>query len=343
MGLVVTAVIIVATLGGSTTAGAAGRSYLVPRSIDRTGSRDVSPRLNQFIRRVPNGSTIRFRRGIYRVDSAIQLDGRRNLVLEGGGATLRGNGCEVSDSLILVGWGRASSGITIRDFKLRGANPDGGTPSAFHSGCEHQMGVGIYGSSDVLITHVSIGRVFGDCVYIGDGNSGAWSRDIRLRNSSCSATGRSGVAIVAGTRVTVAGVRFREIGMYVLNIEPNSSRGGGTYVTFRDNQVGSYGHARQFGVLMVCTNGGAAGAAIDHITITGNRVTGGTLGTFMWEPRNKDIVFTDNVSTVRASGPVVVIRYADRVTVTGNIQPMRSGRFAEFGGSTQVTYHHNHT
>ena len=151
------------------------------------------------------------------------------------------------------------------------------------------------------------------------------------------------MTIVAGTRVRVIRVRFREIGMYPLNIEPNSSSGGGTYVTFRDNRVGSYGHARQFGVHLVCTNGGADGAPIHHVTITRNRVTGGTLSTFMWEPRNKDIVFTDNVSTVRAAGPVVVIRNADRVRVTGNVQPMRSGKFADFAGSTSVTYRSNRT
>jgi hypothetical protein len=299
----------------------------------------VAAALNSFIRGVPDGSTISFPAGsTYRIDSSIQLDGRRNLVIDGNGATVRGNGCGVTNSIFLLGWASASSGITIRDFTLRGANPDGGTPSAFHTGCEHQMGVGIYGSSDVVISNVDISRVYGDCVYIGDGGSGAWSRDITFRDSSCSASGRSGVAVVAGTGVTVANDAFDTVGMYVLNIEPNSSDGGGTYVTFRDNDIGSYGHAEQFGVLMVCTNGGAAGAAIDHITITRNRVTERTIATFMWEPRNTDIVFTDNVSTVPADGPVVVIRHADRVTVTGNTQPMRSGNFADFTDSTAVTY-----
>lgn len=328
--------ILVATLSPGT-ASAAGRTYRVPASIDRTGTRDVAGRLNSFIRGVPNGSTIRFRRGTYRIDTAIMLDGRRNLVLDGDGATLRGDGCSPGDSMFLLGRARANSGITIRDFTLRGANPNGGTRSAFRSGCEHQMGVAIYGSSDVVITDVAISRVYGECVYVAEG-SGGWARDITFRNSSCSSTGRSGLAVVAGTRVTVANVAFDKIGMYVLNIEPNSSRGGGTYVTFRDNNIGTYAHAAQFGDNMVCTNGGADGAPIHHITITRNRVTGGTMRTFMWEPRNTDIVFTDNVSTVAADGPVVVIRNADRVTVSGNVQPMRSGRFADFAGSTAVTY-----
>jgi hypothetical protein len=173
---------------------------------------------------------------------------------------------------------------------------------------------------------------------VGDNNGGTWSRNITFRDSSCALTGRSGVAIVAGTQVTVANVDFDTVALYPLNIEPNSSSGGGTYVTFRDNHVGTYGHAKQYGEHLVCTNGGARGAAINHVTITRNRVTGGTLSTFMWEPRNADIVFTDNVSTVAADGPVVVIQHADRVTVTGNTQPMRSGRFADFTDSTSVNY-----
>jgi hypothetical protein len=343
VGLVIGIAVIASTLAGPTPTQAAGKTYKVPASINRTGAREVSATLNRFIRGVPNGSTIRFRRGTYRIDSSIQLDGRRNLVFDGDGATLRGNGCGVTDSLFLLGWGRPSSGITIRDFKLRGRNPDGGTPSAHHDGCEHQMGVAIYGSSHVSIAHVSISRVYGECVYVGDSNDGTWSSHVTFRDSTCDRTGRSGVAIVAGTRVTVSKVRFNKIALYPLNIEPNSSHGGGTYVTFRDNRVGTYGHARQYGEHLVCTNGGARGAAIHHVTITRNRVTGGTLSTFMWEPRNADIVFTDNVSTVAAAGPVVVIRHADRVKVTGNIQPMRSGRFADFSGSTQVTYKGNRT
>jgi hypothetical protein len=310
---------------------------LVPSSIDRTGGSDVAAALNSFIRSVPNGSTIRFRPGTYRIDTAIVLDGRRNLVFDGDGATLQGDGCSPGDSMFLLGRSSANSGITIRDFTLRGNNPNGGTSSAFRSGCEHQMGVAIYGSSDVVITDVAISRVYGECVYVAEG-SGGWSSDITFRDSSCSSTGRSGLAVVAGTRVTVANVAFDKIGMYVLNIEPNSASGGGTYVTFRDNNIGTYAHAAQFGDNMVCTNGGADGAPIHHITITRNRVTGGTMRTFMWEPRNTDIVFTDNVSTVPADGPVVVIRNADRVTVTGNVQPMRSGKFADFSGSTAVTY-----
>jgi hypothetical protein len=321
----------------ATPAPADSSDYLVPSSIDRSGGSDVASALNSFIRSVPNGSTIRFRSGTYRIDTAIVLDGRRNLVFDGDGATLQGDGCSPGDSMFLLGRASASSGITIRDFTLRGNNPNGGTSSAFRSGCEHQMGVAIYGSSDVVITDVAISRVYGECVYVAEG-SGGWAKDITFRNSSCSSTGRSGLAVVAGTRVTVANVAFDKIGMYVLNIEPNSSSGGGTYVTFRDNNIGTYAHAAQFGDNMVCTNGGADGAPIHHITITRNRVTGGTMRTFMWEPRNTDIVFTDNVSTVAADGPVVVIRNADRVTVSGNVQPMRSGRFADFAGSTAVTY-----
>jgi hypothetical protein len=201
------------------------------------------------------------------------------------------------------------------------------------------MGVAVYRSSDVLIEHVRITRVYGDCVYLDYGYADrTWSSRVTFRDSSCSRTGRSGVAIVAGRHVKVARVRFSRIGMYDLNIEPNTSDGGGTYVTFKDNTIGTNGVAGEFGGHMVCTNGGAAGASIHHITITGNRARGETLSTYMWEHRNHDIVFSGNTSNVAARGPVVVIQNADRVRVANNTQPMLSGSFANFQGSTAVTY-----
>ena len=89
------------------------------------------------------------------------------------------------------------------------------------------------------------------------------------------------------------------------------------------------------------------------VTITGNTVAGNRAG---YDGRmlgleikvcgdkgvREDFTVTDNtgLSTVKgvAGWPVMYFKDVRGVTVTGNRQPMTSGEFATFPGSTDVTY-----
>ncbi|HLY14029.1 MAG TPA: right-handed parallel beta-helix repeat-containing protein [Candidatus Limnocylindrales bacterium] len=317
----------------------------VPSSINSSGSADASSALNAFIRSVPNGSTIVFKaHGVYRMNHGIVLDSRHNLVFEGNGATLRsyGSGSVVTDSLFDLRSG--DSGITVRDFTLLGDNPTAGTSSAYHGGAENQIGVTMYGARGVNINHVTISSTYSDCVYVGMTNSGVWSDGVTFTSSTCERAGRSGISIVAGTHVTVSGVRFTGLAMHVLNIEPDYSSGGGTYVMFRSNSVGTYSLSRQYSGYFFAADG-APGSKVNNITVTGNHVSGNRAGydgivcglnTTVEVSRRSHIVETNNTASLTASGPVLLFNHVDGLTVTGNHEALSHGSLVRVQDSTSV-------
>jgi hypothetical protein len=314
-----------------------GPVYTVPSSIDSTGNSDVSSALNSFVRSVPNGSTIVFRSGgSYRLELALKLLDRHDLVLDGNGATLTGYGCLMDDGPIVIS--DYNSAITIRNFTLRGNNADGGTSASHDGSCEHQAGISIFQSTDIVIENVTISHTNGDCLYIDYGGSArVWVDGVVFRDSVCTSNGRQGVSVIAGRNITVQRVQFDKIAMNVLDIEPNTTSGGGVNVRFLDNTVGSYSIDADWDQYLFAMSG--ANGTVRDITVEGNRVTGDTLRTHTSIYRSSNIVFRNNTSTVTAlNDPVLDFRYVDGIVVTGNVQPLRSGAFATFMDSTNVTY-----
>src|SRR3954451_2227927 len=176
---------------------AAGAPVSVPSSIDSSGATDASAALATFIQSVPDGRTIAFRSGgTYRLDDAIHLVGRHDLVFAGNGATLRIAGCRVEDSAFLLD-GTPSTNIVIRDFTMVGDNGAAGTTGAFVAGCESQMGVAIYGARDIEIANVTVSSVHAECVYIDAGGNprgvGGWADNVYFHDSTCRLNGRMGV------------------------------------------------------------------------------------------------------------------------------------------------------
>jgi hypothetical protein len=338
----VAALLLVAmTMSAASTRTAAASIYRVPARIDATGRRDVSQELNQFIRSVPNGSVIRFRaKGVYRLQGrGIELRARRNLVLNGNGATLRSSGCESDDSVVKVWSG--SSNVVVRRFRLVGSNPNAGTSRAHRAWCQHQHGVGVYGSFDTTIENVDIRRTNGDCLYVGEGtrSSGTyWSNGVVFRDSVCRRSGRMGVAVVAGRDIQVTRVRFYRTGMYVFDIEPNNRAGGAANVRFRNNRIGRFTVDTTWDPYLFSANGASGDGIVRNVTVARNRVMRGSLRSVSDVPTRHDIVFRNNVSRVRARGPVLDFQYVRGLVVTGNVQPLRSGPLASIRDSSGVTY-----
>jgi hypothetical protein len=300
----------------------------------------VSRELNSFIRSVPNGSIIRFRSGgSYRLNSGgIALSGRRNLVLNGNGAKLKSYGCGVDAQPIRL---NGSSGITIKNVTVAGNNSEGGTRRAHRGGCEYQAGIGLYGSFNTRIKNVTIRRTNGDCVYVAEGESAGrrvWSSGLVFRDSTCRENGRMGVAVVGGRDIVVTRVRFDKIAMYVFDVEPNRSTGGGANIRFVHNQIGTYSIDPDWSPYFFAANGAAGSNNIRDVKVTNNRVTGGTLRASSRVPTRRNIVFTGNVSTVPANGPVLFFEHVRGLTISGNVQPLRSGQLAHIRSSSGVTY-----
>jgi hypothetical protein len=325
-----------------------GAEISVPATIDATGLADASQDLLSFIASVPDGSTIAFKAGgTYRLNHGLALTNRHNLVFEGNGATLRaaGSGSSVSDSPFDLS--DYDSAITIRDFTLIGNNPNVGTANAYHPSAENQMGIAMYGAKNIEIANVTISGSWGDCLYVDETGTGhVWSDSIWVHDSSCTLSGRSGISIVSGSHVTIERDHFDTLGMHVLDIEPNGSYGGGTYVTFRANTVGSYGLTSLYTGYFFGADG-APGSSVHDVTITANTVTGNPhdgydgsirgLNTTVEVSRRQNIIFTNNTSTQTISGPVLLFDHVDGLTVTGNVEPLSQGSLTSITDSTSVT------
>ena len=328
------------------------RTVSVPTSIDATGSSDVSAALNAFIKSVPDGSIIAFRAGsTYRLDQGIALYGRRNLVFEGNGATLRANnpggtwmGGPFNLNSQRTSFGQ-NSHIAIRNFNLLGSNPN---TTTLYGGGENQHGVGIWGGTYIEVTGNQISKTYGDGVYVsGNDDTHASADSVWVHDNTFTYVGRMGIALTAGTNVLVEGNSFDKVGMHVLDLEPDWSYQANAYVTFRNNSVGSYGHASTYVGFLLASNG-AAGTAAHDVTVTGNTVTGNPrsgydgsprgLNTYVTTPRQRNIRVTDNTTTMAARGPVLYFAGVDGVTVTGNRQPLVSGSQALFSNCTGVVH-----
>ena len=296
----------------------------VPASIDATGSRDASAALIAFIGRVKDGSTIVFKRGgVYRLNGAIKFGGRHNLTLNGNGATLRSYGSATeAGSLFWLG-PRADTGITIKNFKLVGNNP---SPGVYHGGREGAAGVLVDGGSRINLYGLTVSRVWGDCLKVN-----SWASYVSFHDSNCVSVGRNGVSIIAGRYVTVQRVAFRRNGYNVFDIEANHTNEGAVGIKFLSNTAGTWTNA-------FFSGNGVPGSVVSGVTISGNRITGGTLLTVITIARRKNIVFTNNTSTVRGRGPILRFAHIDGLTVRGNHQPLSSGSLVSIVDCTRVHY-----
>jgi hypothetical protein len=318
----------------------------VPSSIDSTGASDASAALNAWIATVPDGSTIVFKAGgKYRLDHGIKLTNRHHLTLEGNGATLKANGSATkhTDTPIAL-WG-GDTYITVRGFTIVGNNSTGLYNA---SAGENLMGVTVFGAKHVEIANNTIRNTWGDCVYVTQSVApDVWSSDVSIHDNRCENIGRMGIALIAVNRVTMERNTFDNVSLDVLDIEPDLASQGATDVVFRNNTAGSYGHSPLYRSHFF-SSCGAPNAVVRNVTVTGNTITEGRVVhannsaggvTARSEvARRQNFVFSDNRSTVAGPGYMLVFSYIDGLTVTGNVQPLTSGKLAYITNSTSVTY-----
>jgi Right handed beta helix region len=317
------------------------RTASVPPSIDSTGSSDASRPISAWLRTIPDGTVVTFKsEGTYRFDQAVQISGRRDLTLDGMGATVRIDGCKVEDSAFVID-GEANAGIVIRNFTIIGDNAAAGTTAAFEAGCESQMGVAIYGGQGIEVDHLTISRVHADCIYIdasGDPRgTGVWADSIYFHDSTCRLNGRMGVAITAAEHVTIQRVAFEDVAISVLDLEPYVADGGAMDIRFVDNVVQGYAASPTYSGWLVETGAyGMTTTTIQHVTVARNQIAKGAtesvnspnpagLTIKMRTVRSGDVVIVDNVSTAVGQGPTIYLEHVDGATVSGNTQPLTSG------------------
>jgi hypothetical protein len=295
------------------------RTYRVGPTIDPTGSRDVSGALVDFFRTVRDGSRVLFPTGArYRIDGTVEIAGRSRLLVDGTGAqffaTSAGDPNRAHWRLV------GGSDLELRGLTIRGANPDGGTPAAYHPDRQWQHGIDVRGAHQVLLDGITVTDVYGDCVYVGSAPTGDWSEDVLVRGATCARSGRQGFAVTAGRRVELTGSSFAGISLMTVDLEPNGPSGGATDVLVARNRVA--GKSRQQFVGL-----GGAGP-VSRVRVEPNVLTGKALTMIVVSPhgqRRTGIAVLGNRSDTaddRPYGASLVFQEVRGLRVEDNLAPL---------------------
>ncbi|MGZ6966894.1 MAG: right-handed parallel beta-helix repeat-containing protein [Acidimicrobiia bacterium] len=307
----------------------------VPPGIDRSGATDVTGALNAFLAGLAPGTTAQFPKGArYRVEGTLLLVNRRDVTIEGNGATFfaatDGSGLPPPRGVNRRYWPRlrqqwrirGGSGITVRDITVKGANPHGGaTAAAYVPSLEGQAGIAIQRTSGVTIESVHVSDTYGDAVYVVGG-----ATNVTNRNSSLERIGRQGVAIVNASKVVVDRNEIRDVARSVFDLEPLGRALAGD-VHLSNNTIGDY---RNF---LLAAAGGGPG--VNDIWLEGNHIDGGHgLSVFAGIERQRRTGYhivgnTGSHAVLPASGTgrsgLLQLTNLDQVEIRGNHQAVTRG------------------
>jgi Right handed beta helix region len=238
----------------------------VPASVASDCSGDVTPALSKWISSVPDNSTLMLAKGAcYQVDGSLAITNRRNLMLEGNGATLEAT---TKGTRTRIHFGIDNSeNIIVRNLIVKGANPRAGaTRAAYDEELEAQHGFNLGGVRRVLLDGVQASDVYGDFVYISSSGRGPRrgqpSEHVAVVRSSFTRSGRQGIAITNARDVTVLGNDISDVARSMFDLEPNTERNSVRAVRIEQNTTGpavnfwiaSKGAGNQIGDIVVRDN-----------------------------------------------------------------------------------------
>ena len=306
-----------------------GRVRPVPARIASDCSVDVTAPLVAWIEKVPNRSTVSFRRkGCYRIDGTLTVQNRSHLTFAGNGATLRAvtPGDQGRRLVSFVG----GNDLVVQHLTVRGANPNAGaTKGSYVADKAFQHAFAFTGVVGARLEHVQAYDVYGDFVYIGGGGSPLrWSSDIRITDSRFEGSGRQGISITAGEHIVIARNSIGGVGRSMFDLEANGADGGARDVLVTRNVTGA-------AVNFWLANKGV-GTQIGGIVFTRNRMVEGTGGlVFVFGPTsgyrgpfvfaNNEMIVTDTVHDEGSTGAFFLSRASD-VTIRDNVANFPPGR-----------------
>lgn len=295
----------------------------VPKDIDSSGATDVTSQLRKFFAQVPDHSLVEFpANGRFRVEDVVSVGGKHQFTLDGNGSTLFETTPGYRErSLLRVNGG---SDVTIRDFHLVGAHPDGGIDGTYVKSLEAQHGIELLGTQRALIEHNTIRDVYGDFVYLQcDLRKGpTWrepARDITIRDNQFSSNGRQGVSFINADRVLVQNNTLDDLRRSVFDFEPTTTSALVENVTIDHNVIGL--HRLNF------VSGGGNGTTND-VMVSNNTLQGSAMNSMiknrLGETRSNwsFIGNTSNKGYASSLGAVVVAWGAQGIQFRDNVQPM---------------------
>jgi hypothetical protein len=297
----------------TTTTSPPSSSSNVPPWIAADCSIDVTRTLSTWIASMPDGSTLSFGSGCYRIEGTLELTDRSRLVLKGG--VFRSLTPPTDERAI---WRVVnSSGIVFRNMLIQGSFTQASSPHIVE-GLQHAHGIDLRGSS-AEVDHVIASNLAGDCVYFGLGiakSSGSY------HDSTCSNVSRNAASVTAGRNISIFNVVTSGIGFIPFDIEPNAGAGyGASNITIRNNTIGSF-YLYAFGVL--------GDNAVNGVSFLRNHVNyagkGGQLGIGVnttTGQRYSNVTISGTVTSVTQAGNAIDAQRTDGLVVTDNIIPVK--------------------
>jgi hypothetical protein len=302
-----------------------GRTVAAPTSIPSDCSVDVSAELQSWFDGLADHVTAALPDGAcYRIEKTLVLARRRDLVIEGNGATLKATTTGVGGRLQQRARSQLSiahsQNITVRNLTVHGANPRGGANSAaYQPGFEAQHGFSLLADDNVTLDRVHASDVYGDFVYIG-GAVKKPCRHITVKNSTFERSGRQGISVTNGEDILIASNHISDVGRSMFDLEPNLRGAEVRRIRIEDNTTGA--------ALNYWIANKGVGINIGDVTVSRNVMkspTGalvivvgpkfGKRGPFTFA--NNDFVTTGAVSDEHAAGAFLFVNVSG-VAITGN-------------------------
>lgn len=308
---------------------------------------DVTSAINAALQAQPDGSAITFPMGgCYRIDQTIQLTDRNNLTIDGNGSTFE----QVTVPAAYAGipqWRlTGGSNITLANMTVQGVNT---TPS-YNDKHEWDHNIDILGTQTAVVDSVHGKDAGGDFVEIApdrrkmtnsDGTGAVIPKDITIKNSDATVTGRNAISCTGCDTVSVTNNKFSEIGYQGIDVEIEASKWYGRNISVTNNTWGSVqlsdfsasGAGLDTTDLTFANNTATAsvktcqpsvyldsGTPHSTVTITGNTLL--AIGTGISVSRATGVTIQDNTATITNGGcGVYRAMYASNVTngtVSGN-------------------------
>jgi len=298
------------------------RSFTIPASIDQSGTTDVSVAFRTFVASVPDDSVIVLRPGArYRMEQTLHIANRRNLALDGKGATIFATtpGDRTRSNIRVTN----SQDIVFADLTVKGANPNAGMgDAAFVLAKEAQHGFDIRSVVGLHLDRVTVTDTYGDFVYLGKDEERTWTTNVQISRSHFARNGRMGVAMTAARNVVIQENTFDQMRRSTFDMEAHHPGFGAEHVTIRNNDIGP-------GRLLLVASVGIGD--VDHFTFEGNRVAG-VLGIQMRTeggPRRTDWKILNNTAAGVAGNPNLAVMELDNIdglAIHGNYQRVDTHR-----------------
>jgi hypothetical protein len=237
--------------------------------IPMPNNKDQAASLQHWIDLLPDGATLSFpANATYIINSRLFLVARSNLTWEGNGATLRSTIARGNASMVEFSKG---TNIVMRNMTIDGGRPSG-TYDPQH---EAEFAVGARGVNGLELDHMQLKNSGGDCVLIDAYNGapvGPQSSNISIHDSQCTNSGRMGVAVTGASNVSILRNTFSNVGIHVIDCEPDYPQFGCQNLRVDSNNVLSYGAGSNFGPWFFVI--GVVSNAVSDIVVTNNTIHG---------------------------------------------------------------------